>query len=246
MSDKSHQQGLKMDGPSGPGSRQGGSQQGGSRHGGSQHGGTQHGGSQHGGSQHGGSQHGGSPKRSGSSPFPEGLGYDPAVQSGPLGEEDLDDMHRASLPTRIDLPPEAYIRVRTPKNITAHDGLLTPSQCLKESPFPLRPAYNSSGKDVMLKVNQFRMETADCPDIWQYDVGSPSVPDCVYETYKSAGHHRQLKPQFSQVRRHPAQVLGHAQCPESPEEDGIQVVLRREEVGLVSWRAARITSRETS
>ena len=117
---------------SGP-SHHGGSQAGGPRPGGSQHGGSRRGsppepgsprpsqpgsahpgGSQHGGSQHGGSQHGGSPQRP--TGFPKGLGYDPALHSGPPDEDDLDDMHRASLPSRLDLPPEAFIRVSSPKN----------------------------------------------------------------------------------------------------------------------------------
>ena len=119
----SHHGGSQAGGP-----RPGGSQHGGSRRGsppepgsprpsqpGSAHpGGSQHVGSQHGGSQHGGSQHGGSPQRP--TGFPKGLGYDPALHSGPPDEDDLDDMHRASLPSRLDLPPEAFIRVSSPKN----------------------------------------------------------------------------------------------------------------------------------
>lgn len=117
---------MNMDGPSDTRSQQGGSQRG-SQYGGSARGtpqGSPRGseqGSRAGGSQRGspqdGSQPGGTRSRAGSAvgpppatgpqtQFPPGQGYDPA-----FGEDELDERFRKSLPVRVDLPPEAFIRV---------------------------------------------------------------------------------------------------------------------------------------
>lgn len=54
--------------------------------------------------------------------------------------------------------------------------MLSPWQNFQTSPFALRPAYNSSTKEIKVRVNQFRIEEINCVSVWQYDVSLPFAP----------------------------------------------------------------------
>jgi eukaryotic translation initiation factor 2C len=65
----------------------------------------------------------------------------------------LDERFRLNLPRNIDLPPEAYIR---------H---------LAKSPFAFRPKLATAGKEINVRVNQFRIAPGmSTSNVQQYDV----------------------------------------------------------------------------
>ncbi|KAH8819457.1 eukaryotic translation initiation factor-like protein 2C 2 [Xylogone sp. PMI_703] len=79
-------------------------------------------------------------------PFGQGLGYDPAK---PIKKQTV------ITNTRMELPPAAYA-LDNPVNFP--------------SDLPLRPATNTVGKPVQLRVNQYKVTAWPEKDIYQYDI----------------------------------------------------------------------------
>ena len=40
-----------------------------------------------------------------------------------------------------------------------------------QAQFARRPGYNTSGDNIKVNVNQFRVTSLGNPDVWQFDVG---------------------------------------------------------------------------
>lgn len=90
------------------------------------------------------------------------MGYDPARSE--TGEE-------PRLNKRLDLPPEAYMKVRLSPVSDLVLLMLTSLQDPMDSRFAKRPNYNEAGKKISVEVNQYAViKRKDNFKVFQYDV----------------------------------------------------------------------------
>ncbi|KAI1004889.1 hypothetical protein K3495_g3326 [Podosphaera aphanis] len=124
------------------------------------------------------SRHHGTTLSNKENPFPPGMGFDPARSSAPVPEKTITN-------SRMELPPDAY-RLESdydwPQELT------------------IRPGFNTTGKQITIRVNQFKVLKWPQNDVYQYDINFGNAAE-KRGKIKAVWKSRAIQQQLNQVNR---------------------------------------------